>query len=96
MDVNKEEFEVVSDILNRYSYQYGTEYHYVPHKCASIKVRDGEHELMISYVYGNGRIFIIDEWNPMETLKTSTNLASLPERITRIIDDWRERVKEAV
>lgn len=95
MDINLEEFKTMSEMLNRYSIQYGTEYHFVPNKCASIKVRYGDHELMISYVYGNSRIFIIDEWNPMETLKTS-NIASLPERITSIVDDWKERVKEAV
>lgn len=84
----------MSEMLNRYSLQYVTEYHFVPHKCASIKVRYGDHELMLSYVYGNRRIFIVDEWNPMETIKTS-NLASLPWRISTIIADWKLRVKEA-
>lgn len=91
MDVNLEEFNTVSELLNRYSHQHGTEYHFIPNKCASIKIRRGDHELMISYVYGNSRIFIVDEWNPMETLNTS-NIASLPDRITDKIAEWKEKI----
>lgn len=91
MDVNLEEFKTVSEMLNRYSQQYGTEYHFIPNKCASIKIRHEDHELMISYVYGNSRIFIVDEWNPMETLNTS-NIASLLDRITDKIEEWKEKI----
>lgn len=91
MDVNLEEFKTVSEMLNRYSQQYGTEYHFIQNKCASIKIRQGDHELMFSYVYGNRRIFIVDEWNPMETLNTS-NIASLPDRMTDKIAEWKGKV----
>lgn len=91
MDVNLEEFNTVSELLNRYSHQHGTEYRFIPNKCASIKIRHKDHELMLSYVYGNSRIFIVDEWNPMETLNTS-NIASLLDRITDKIEEWKEKI----
>lgn len=94
MDLNKEEYDIVSELMERYAYTYGNTFEKKDMRTANLKVNYKGHEMMLSYVYGNSRIFIIDEWDCMKTINTVTNIASLPERMKVIVEDWKEKVNE--
>lgn len=91
MDRNREDFVVMSELLSRLAYTYGYELKKTRDMCVSMRVEYKGHEMMFSYVYGNWRLFIIDEWNPMDTFCTG-NVRSLPDRIRDRIEDWKIRV----
>lgn len=97
MCLNREEYETIKELFCRMSFDYREkkyEFTESPNQMTvSLRVTEAGHELLFSYVFGNNRIFLVDEWDPMKTMNPS-NIATLPERIMCAIDDWRERVRK--
>lgn len=94
MQSDREEYECISELFDRFSKSYGYEFSKNDKsKSVSITVRDSGHELQFSYVFGNNRVFVVDEWDPMSTIGT-TNLQYLPSDISYKIAKWKKSISE--
>lgn len=92
MNMMKEEYETVKDLLRRYAYTYGYEFHEV-NITLSVTVHHGEHDLSFMYIYGNQKMFVVDEFDPMQTMNVVTNIRSLPDRMTDKIAEWKGKIQ---
>ena len=97
MNLNKEEYETIRELFSRMSFEYREKkYEFTEspnHMTVGLRATEDGHELLISYVFGNNRIFFVDEWDPMKTM-SPTNISTLPQRIKNAIEEWREKVME--
>ena len=94
MDRLSLDYETVKELFKRMSNDYG--YVLVVNektKTVSMKVHDLDHELMFSFVFGNPKIFVVDEWDAMGTLNVS-NIQYLPTDITYRIAKWKKEISE--
>jgi hypothetical protein len=94
MDRLSLDYDTVKELFIRMSNDYG--YFLTVNektKTVSMKVQDGEHELMFSFVFGNPKIFVVDEWDAMSTLNIS-NLQYLPTDITYRVSKWKKQISE--
>lgn len=98
MCLNREEYETIRELFCRMSFDYREEqYEFTEstnQSTVSLRIIEDGHELLISYVYGNNRIFLVDEWDSMKTMSPS-NIATLPHRIKTSIEEWHEMVKSS-
>lgn len=94
MDRLSLDYDTVKELFLRISNDY--KYIYANNektKTVSMKVRDGEHELIFSFVFGNPKIFVVDEWDAMSTLNIS-NLQYLPTDISYRVAKWKKQISE--
>ena len=94
MDRLSLDYETVKELFTRMSHDY--RYELVINdktRTASMKVHDGEHELLFSFVFGNPKIFVVDEWDAMGTLNIS-NLQYLPTDISYRVAKWKKQISE--
>ena len=91
MNMMKEEYEVVKDLFRRYAYTYEYEFHEV-NITLSVTVHHEGHNLSFMYIYGNRKMFVVDEFDPMQTMNVVTNIRSLPERMTDKIAEWKGKI----
>ena len=94
MDRAKEEYEVMKELFIRMSNDY--KYDLIvneSNKSLTLKAVDSGHILTFSYVFGNSKIFVVDEWDAMTTLNT-TNLQYLPTDITFRVSKWKKMISE--
>lgn len=94
MDRAREEYEVMRQMFIRISYEYKYDLTInQSNKTLTMKVTDSGHELTFSYVYGNFKIFTVDEWDAMGTINTS-NLQYLPSDIMYRVAKWKKQISE--
>lgn len=94
MDRAREEYEVMKELFVRMSHDH--KYDLIvneSNKTLTMKVTDSGHELTFSYIYGNFKIFTVDEWDAMTTLNT-TNLQYLPTDIAFRVSKWKKQISE--
>lgn len=91
MNMMKEEYEVVKDLFTRYAYTYEYEFHEV-NITLSVTVHHEGHDLSFMYIYGNQKMFVVDEFDPMQTMNVVTNIRSLPDRMTDKIAEWKGKI----
>ena len=94
MDRLSLDYETVKELFTRMAHDYS--YELVINdktRTVSMKVHDGEHELLFSFVFGNPKIFVVDEWEAMGTLNIS-NLQYLPTDITYRVSKWKKQISE--
>jgi hypothetical protein len=91
MNMMKEEYETVKDLFSRYAYTYGYEFHEV-NITLSVTVHHEGHDLSFMYIYGNRKMFVVDEFDPMQTMNVVTNIRSLPDRMTDKIAEWKGKI----
>ena len=94
MDTAREEYEVMKQLFIRMSNDYKWDLTVnESNKTLMLKLIDGDHVMSFSYVYGNSKIFVVDEWDAMSTLNT-TNLQYLPTDITFRVSKWKKMLSE--
>jgi hypothetical protein len=94
MDRAREEYEAMTQLFIRISYEYKYDLTVnQSNKTLTMKVTDSGHELTFSYIYGNFKIFTVDEWDAMTTLNT-TNLQYLPSDIMYRVAKWKKQISE--
>lgn len=91
MNMAKEEYDMVKDLFSRYAYTYAYEFHEV-NITLSVTVHHEGHVLSFMYIYGNRKMFVVDEFDPMQTMNVATNIRSLPDRMTDKIAEWKGKI----
>lgn len=91
MNLLKEEYEMVKDLFQRYAYTYGYEFHEM-NITLSVAINHEGHDMSFMYIYGNRKMFIVDEFDPMQTMAVATNIRSLPERMSDAVAAWKGKI----
>lgn len=82
---------MVKDFFKCFAYTYEHEFKEV-NKTLSVTVKHNGHDLSFMYIYGNRKMFVVDEFDPMQTMNVATNIRSLPERMKDKITEWKVKI----